>query len=347
MKRSVRRILKVGQMRRAWRIARVWGIVAPLAIAACTGNSDPSPEPSQATPDLTRAVTQTPSPPSNPVGEAKAPETKAPPATEEEVPTPPSVVAPKTATPKTQAKPKKQWLMAPKGADHVYGRTGWIKGVVKLSKPAREALKALDRIDMSADPQCARLHPGDTVAGQQLILGENDAVKNVFVFIRPSDLAAYEIPKAPREEVVLSHKACLFEPRTFGIRTGQTLRLVNPDPVVHKILVERNRPFEAALESRKGVEKENWFETPELGVEFRCGFHIWESAFACVVSHPAWGISNELGQVYIPNVPTGVFTLEFWHPPVPGLKPLEPKKIDVHGVTGGATLFLAQFEPEE
>jgi len=218
---------------------------------------------------------------------------------------------------------------------------------VKLSKEAKAALKAFPRVDMSADGQCAAMYGGNTVLSQQLVLGEKDAVKNVFVRIRPSDLAEYEIPDAPKQAVSVSFKSCLFSPRTFGIRTGQTLRLLNGDIVVHQVLVERNKPFEAALDARSGLEKKEWFEIPELGVELRCGFHIWESAYACVVSHPAWGISNELGQVYIPNVPTGTFTLEFWHPPVPGLKLLEPKQIRVRGVKGGATLFLNMFQPVE
>ncbi len=231
--------------------------------------------------------------------------------------------------------------------DHVLDQTGWLKGVIKIKPAAIQRINELAKVDISSSPECVKANSGEeALANSQVTLGVRETLSNVFVYIRASDLSDFAFPAPPSDPVLLDVHQCVFSPPTFGIHIGQDLRLLNADSFSHIVNIVDGRPATVELPKmeRLGVFKEKWFQEPQIGVEITCSKHPWERTYACVMEHPAWGISNEKGQVYIPNVPLGTYTLEFWHPPVAGLKVPPPQEIEITQADGTATLFVAWFE---
>ena len=183
---------------------------------------------------------------------------------------------------------------------------GVLKGRVRFTgkKPARKI------IDMSGDPACAEGHHGK-VFDEALVVNPNGTLSNVFVYIKSGlEGKKFEISTTP---VTLDQHGCWFHPRVLGIETGQTLQVVNSDPVTHSVhpLAQINRewnhsqgPGEAAL-ARK-------FLKPEVMIRVKCNIHSWMRAFIGVVEHPYFAVTGSDGTFEIPNVPPGDYLVEAW-----------------------------------
>jgi hypothetical protein len=48
-------------------------------------------------------------------------------------------------------------------------------------------------------------------------------------------------------------------------------------------------------------------------VPFKCDVHPWMSAYAGVLDHPFFSVSNDKGEFEIKNLPPGTYTIEAWH----------------------------------
>ncbi|MCH2373283.1 MAG: hypothetical protein MK538_03810 [Planctomycetes bacterium] len=249
----------------------------------------------------------------------------------------------------------KRWPARLTAPDHVIGQTGWLKGVIGILPSAIKRIPPNRVIDMSQFPDCESLWAGDTpppanelyvTPDPKLVVEKNYKLPNVFAQVSPAELEAYKIPPIPDAAVFVEHERCLLQPRVFGIRAGQDLRLLNGDNVKHQLSIAGDNPTTVELPNfdADGVLKEEWFKGPQLGVPLKCEIHPWEFAYACVTNHPAYGVSNEKGQIYIPNVPKGKFTVELWLPPVPGLDPIPPIEVNVRSTDGAATLFWHYVE---
>ena len=58
---------------------------------------------------------------------------------------------------------------------------------------------------------------------------------------------------------------------------------------------------------------ERVFDQPEIGVPFKCDVHGWMNAYANVVAHPFFAVTDDAGGFEIKGLPAGTYTLEFWH----------------------------------
>jgi len=163
---------------------------------------------------------------------------------------------------------------------------------------------------MSADASCAKSHPGE-VTKDEIVLGKDKGLGNVFVWVTSGISGTYPAPTAP---VVLDQKGCLYEPHVFGLLVGQPLEIVNSDDTLHNVhsLAETNDAFNLGM-PKKGMRFTRTFDKPEVMVKIKCDVHGWMVSYAGIVPHPFFAVSTKDGAFEIRNLPAGTYTLEAWH----------------------------------
>ena len=165
---------------------------------------------------------------------------------------------------------------------------------------------------LDGDPKCVTEIGASERAAESLVVGQNQALQNVFVYVKDG-LGAYGFP-VPTEPVVLDQDQCRYSPRVFGIRVGQPLSIRNSDPLLHNVRANGiiNQGFNASTPI-EGMSFERTFATREVMVPFKCDVHAWMQAYAGVLDHPYFGTTSPEGKVVLNNVPAGTYTIEAWH----------------------------------
>lgn len=159
--------------------------------------------------------------------------------------------------------------------------------------------------------ECADLN-ADPVYNESVVVNENGTLRNVFIYVKEglgdSNFAV------PSEPVVFNQGGCVYTPHVFGIQVGQTLKILNGDPLMHNVnaLANENRPFNMGMPNQ-GDERERTFRVPEVMLPIKCDVHAWMNAYAGVVDHPFHSVSDDTGGFSIGQLPAGEYVLEAWH----------------------------------
>ena len=165
---------------------------------------------------------------------------------------------------------------------------------------------------LDGDPKCVTEIGASERADESLVVGQNQALQNVFVYVKDG-LGAYGFP-VPTEAVVLDQDKCRYTPRVLGVRVGQPLSIRNSDPLLHNVRANGtiNQGFNMST-PLEGVSFERTFATREIMVPFKCDVHAWMTAFVGVLDHPYFGTTGTDGKVVLGNLPAGTYTIEAWH----------------------------------
>lgn len=137
---------------------------------------------------------------------------------------------------------------------------------------------------------------------------------NVVVWLTPVGSSALQDaplrPSSPRPRLVQKNKS--FEPHVVAVTVGSVVEFPNKDPFFHNVfsLFEGKR-FDLGL-YEAGSTRDVVFDKPGISYIF-CNIHAEMSAVVVAVETPYYGISNRRGQVTIPNVPAGRYTLRLWY----------------------------------
>ena len=173
-------------------------------------------------------------------------------------------------------------------------------------------------VDMDGDPQCAKLH-GEPVTDEEVAIshkGDEDRLENVFVYIKSGlEGKLFEPPsEPPSEPVVIEQRGCWFGPRVQGIMVGQTLKVVNSDPLTHNIhpMAVVNREWNQS-QSPGEPPFTRRFSQPEVMVRIKCNIHNWMHAWVGAVAHPYFAVTGRDGVFSLAGVPPGSYTIEAWH----------------------------------
>lgn len=172
-------------------------------------------------------------------------------------------------------------------------------------RPARR------KIDISEDPQCAKLHPAG-LFDEALVVNPNGTLANVFVYIKEGlEGKSFEPPAEP---VTIDQSGCRFQPRVFGIQTAQLLHVTNSDPVTHNIhpLAQVNRAWNQSQDPGSEPLKRR-FKEREVMIRVKCNIHSWMRAWIGAVEHPYFAVTGTTGAFELKNIPPGDYTLEVWH----------------------------------
>lgn len=164
---------------------------------------------------------------------------------------------------------------------------------------------------LQQDRECRALHDQQFFV-QDVVVNDNSTLKWVFVYVK-SGLGDRKFP-TPSQSVEFDQHGCRYDPHVFGIQAGQTLKILNSDPLLHNIhaLPKDNRPFNFGM-PKKGDVREQSFKVPEVMVKIKCDVHPWMGAYCGVLNHPYFSVSGDDGTFSIENLPPGQYVIEAWH----------------------------------
>jgi plastocyanin len=187
---------------------------------------------------------------------------------------------------------------------------GTISGRIVFSGKPRPS----SRVNMDNDPQCVKLHD-QPVTDEEIAtfrVGSEVRLANVFVYIK-SGLEG-KVFEPPAEPVVIAQRGCWFGPRVQGIMVGQTLQVVNSDPLTHNIhpLARVNREWNQS-QSPGDPPLTRRFAQPEVMIRIKCNIHNWMLAWIGAVPHPYHMVTGQEGLFSLEGVPPGEYILEAWH----------------------------------
>ena len=190
--------------------------------------------------------------------------------------------------------------------------------------------------DMGADPSCAAKHDGGKAANQMLVLGDGNALANIFVQIKNPPAGDHKAPSTPVE---IDQDGCIYVPRVVGVMTGQTVKFKNSDGILHNVhgLPKVNREFNIGMPPSL-TEKDVTFNKPEPVFKVKCDVHPWMSSYIAVMTHPYFAVTGTDGSFQIDNVPDGSYEIEAWHEKLPAMT-------GTATVSGGAATVDFSFKP--
>lgn len=189
--------------------------------------------------------------------------------------------------------------------------TGWatLKGRFTLSGDAPQPTQL--KITGGDTEVCAP--GGKKVYSESLVVGSDGGIRDVLVYcttkLDPAE--PFTHPSAAPGiggDVEFDQKECVFLSHVFGMRTGQTLKILNSDPVGHNtnIVGTPINQIVAAGSSINFTPKKEWKKPNPVS----CSIHPWMSSNLIVRDNGYFAISDAAGNFEIPNLPAGV-ELEF------------------------------------
>ena len=177
------------------------------------------------------------------------------------------------------------------------------------------------------------------------VVGKNHGLADVFVYISKGLEGRTFTP--PTTPVTLDMVGCNFNPHVFGVMVGQPVLFKNDDPLLHNFhaipRVEGNTEFNVAQATQGQTDATCWtnhIKEPEVLVKIHSDVWHWMVAYAGVVDHPFFAVTDANGNFKIPNVPPGQYTLTAYHARAHVNKPGETLEITVAGgpVTANFTI---------
>jgi polysaccharide lyase family 4-like protein len=153
---------------------------------------------------------------------------------------------------------------------------------------------------------------GDTLPNEAYHIDTNGGFKNVVVFL---EAASAGLPVDSQKLNVVENTGCRYAPRVVAMQRGERLRIRNNDPKLHiphsylneKTVFMLSLPFKnTILEATQKIR--------DAGIlKLVCDTHAWMLGFVHVFDHPFFAVTDDKGGFFIPNVPTGTYTLKAWH----------------------------------
>lgn len=166
-------------------------------------------------------------------------------------------------------------------------------------------------IRMDAESACMRMHKG-AVSAEDVVINADGTLANVFIWIKSGLEGKTFAPAA--EAVTIDQRGCTFRPHVMGIRTGQTLAVVNSDPVSHNIHPMPKLNGEWNQGQAPGTPNlERQFTRPEVMIPVKCNVHAWMRSYIGVVDHPYFAVTGEKGTFELSGVPPGEYAVGAWH----------------------------------
>jgi plastocyanin len=136
-----------------------------------------------------------------------------------------------------------------------------------------------------------------------------DASKAV-VWLTPLGATAGPLPQTKIPQLVQKNKS--FQPSLLVIPAGGKVEFPNHDPFFHNVFsMFEGKRFDLGL-YESGSTRFVQFDKPGISFIF-CNIHAQMSAVVIALATPYYGISDARGDLIIPNVPPGRYSLQVFH----------------------------------
>src|ERR1700722_12257077 len=163
-----------------------------------------------------------------------------------------------------------------------------VTGQCKLDGTAPEQKK----IDMSAVPECAAMHP-DPVSEEKIVADDKGDLANVVVSIKKDDSPNLTGP-VPKDPAVIDQKGCMYTPHVLAMMVGQPLVVKNSDTCMHNFhtISDNNPSINLAQPTKNDGQTVDSSDAPNPPEEIRvkCDVHPWMSAYIYVFDNPYFGV---------------------------------------------------------
>jgi len=158
-----------------------------------------------------------------------------------------------------------------------------------------------------------------TLSARVKIVGSGKTVEsanaeNVVVWLTP--VGNSEPTPVSKQPLRLTQHNKSFEPHVLIVPVGSVVQFPNRDPFFHNVfsLFEGKR-FDLGL-YEAGSTRNISFDRPGISYIF-CNIHAEMSAVVIALDTPYFGISNRKGEIVIPAVPAGRYTMRTWYETAP------------------------------
>lgn len=171
----------------------------------------------------------------------------------------------------------------------------------------------LKPLDTSGDPSCAAHFGDNPPVNEVLVLGDGNAMANILVKVTKGlPEKTWDVPAEP---VVMTQAGCRYSPHVTVVQLGQTLRVENPDGIIHNVNCQPlANPVENRPMARNLKQVEFKFDVvEETPFRFKCDVHPWMLAFCAVLPHPFFDVTEKDGLYVIDGLEAGEYEIEAWH----------------------------------
>jgi plastocyanin len=180
-----------------------------------------------------------------------------------------------------------------------------LKGVVKFEGAPPKG----SRIDMSADPFCAKAHSTPATT-EDVVVGADSGLANVVVYV--SDGLGSRTFQPPQQPATLEQKGCQYRPHVLALQANQKLDVVNSDETTHNIHPNPSNNREWNMTQPHGVPLEQTFAREEIAIPVKCNVHPWMRGFIAVLKHPYFAVTDKNGSFDVKDLPPGTYTITAW-----------------------------------
>jgi len=169
------------------------------------------------------------------------------------------------------------------------------------------------KVDSSKDPFCAQLE----ILSEALLVGKDGGLQNLVLMFdakRSKAKVPAEFAKPVDGTVGLDNNGCKFVPHIVFARVGQTIEVLNSDQTGHNANFGFfNNPAQNFLIPIGGKKEIKLVADEATLMPVECNIHPWMKGYVIVQEHPYVGITDEAGQLEIPNLPVGEVTFLVRH----------------------------------
>lgn len=169
----------------------------------------------------------------------------------------------------------------------------------------------------------------------------NKGLAGIVVFINPErdeKLAVHPDFQGNPKPFLLDQPNCVFTPRVFAVRAGQTINAKNPDQTLHNVVM-KGLKNDLNVQIPIGTEKEIKLQAETNAINVLCGSHPWMKGFCWCFDHPYFAVTDKDGNFEIKNVPAGNRKIVIWHETgyLPGYSKRDQKTLTL---AAGATVDM-------
>lgn len=159
----------------------------------------------------------------------------------------------------------------------------------------------------------------DVTDNDLLIDASTGGVANCFVYLykTPDEINDSAVDK--NATVYFDQKNCFFKPHAMVVHVGQTVEVLNSDPIAHNTRTESPTPdnqINVLVAADTGKGDGVTFKAEEkdrLPIKVKCDYHSKMTAYWLLVEHPYAAVTNEKGEFTIKNLPVGEHEFRVWH----------------------------------
>jgi plastocyanin len=143
-----------------------------------------------------------------------------------------------------------------------------------------------------------------------LLVSAGGGLANAVVVVKATKGKPLTVPTDP---VTFDQKGCDYSPHILAFPAGSTVRVLNPDGVLHNVHVQGKVNPEANRAMPKFQKQVDWkVEKAEWPIAVKCDAHPWMHAYWLSMDEPYYAVTDADGNFKITDLPPGDYEVELW-----------------------------------